>query len=109
MLHFVIWQFKQRVSGKLPHDYMKQDIYLIRWLRGKKPTNIVLYKYLKVYLLCTKLSSGYKHLIGLICDFAAKNFNIELADTMLSEVSQQSDFLLNKFFCACIIYNKFII
>jgi len=28
-------KFKQRVTGRLPHDYMKQDIYLIRWLRAK--------------------------------------------------------------------------
>ncbi|ODN03975.1 SEC14-like protein 2 [Orchesella cincta] len=28
-------KFKQRVANRLPRDYMKQDIYLIRWLRAR--------------------------------------------------------------------------
>lgn len=26
-------QFKQRVIDRLPHEYMKKEIYLIKWLR----------------------------------------------------------------------------
>jgi len=29
-------QLKERVAPTVPHEYMKQDIYLIRWLRAKK-------------------------------------------------------------------------
>ncbi|XP_021968240.1 SEC14-like protein 2 [Folsomia candida] len=29
-------KFRDVVSPRLPHDYMNQDIYLIRWLRAKK-------------------------------------------------------------------------
>lgn len=29
-------KFRDVVSPRLPHDYMNQDIYLIRWLRGNK-------------------------------------------------------------------------
>jgi len=28
-------KFKKRMVGRLPHEYMKQDIYLIRWLRAR--------------------------------------------------------------------------
>ncbi|CAL8085636.1 unnamed protein product [Orchesella dallaii] len=28
-------RFKERVAHKLPHDYMADDIYLVRWLRAK--------------------------------------------------------------------------
>jgi len=27
-------KFREKVLPILPHDYMKQDLYLIRWLRG---------------------------------------------------------------------------
>ncbi|OXA56328.1 SEC14-like protein 2 [Folsomia candida] len=29
-------KFKERVSHKLPHKYMQEDIYLVRWLRARK-------------------------------------------------------------------------
>lgn len=29
------FQFTERVAHKLPHDYMKEPVYLVRWLRGK--------------------------------------------------------------------------
>jgi hypothetical protein len=28
-------KFKELVGPRLPHDYMSEDIYLIRWLRAK--------------------------------------------------------------------------
>jgi len=32
----ILDKFKETVISKVPHDYMKEDIYLIRWLRAKK-------------------------------------------------------------------------
>jgi len=31
----VLEEFKTILKGKLPHDYMEEDLYLIRWLRAK--------------------------------------------------------------------------
>lgn len=35
-INFLNLQFKDRVAPSLPFAYMKEDLYLIRWLRGNK-------------------------------------------------------------------------
>lgn len=67
-------QFKQRVVNKLPHDYMKQDIYLIRWLRGKTMK-------CEQKLLTHVIAIKFNGFISL-----GRNFNIEQAEQMLLEV-----------------------
>lgn len=36
--YYNCFQFRTIMEPHLPHDYMKTDIYLIRWLKGDKST-----------------------------------------------------------------------
>lgn len=70
-LIFVL-QFKDRVVDKLPHDYMKKEIYLIKWLRSEIYISFHMYEHIST---CSWLML-----------FSASNFNIDIAEERLYRV-----------------------
>lgn len=71
ILFALIWQFRERVKDLLTDDLIKDDYYLLRWIRGN---------YIVHYFLC------YLHKIYYFSCISARDSDLDKAEKMLKTV-----------------------